>query len=373
MPVTVHGGRALLRAACSSSAVLLAVLVLLASAPLCSPVRAQGTAASPVNEFLDRITADINDLRYAEALRRGRTLAPSADAMPLAQRVRWRLLMAAAFYPEPRAVQGADSALAHLVAALRLAPDARYAPEMRWRGLDSLLARARARSPFVVLRAAPSLRIGARVAAGNLQAVATRPVHLTLSTVDRATGRSTVQDTAFAESVSLSLAAHDDGRLLIAPGVYDLVLTAVDPKGGEPVTVRYEMTAEGKLPALAPEPQLPASALLPEHVMPARRSVIAKTAVFTGLTLVVATAARGDAALRDNFSTDARSYLVAGAMVAGAGALLTRVKGKPIPQNVAANAIARARHERAVNAAVEANRKSLASYAVTVRIAAEPH
>jgi hypothetical protein len=336
----------------------------------------QARAASPVDDVLDRMTGDINDLRFADALRRGQPFAGSLEALPLAQRVRWRLLMAAAYYPFEREHQRPDSAMLHLRALVRIAPDARYAPEMRWRGLDSLLENARERTLAAVVRGPLTQRVAGPTTPGRVDVVATRAVRTRIVVVERATGRITQSDTVTDPRPTPRLIAHDDRQVLLAPGEYDLVLTAWDVTASDDsVTSRYGLTVEAgsaRLPALRPEPPLPASALLPERAVPSRRRYLAKGIAYTALTVAAATLVRSDATLRDEFATDGRAFAVGGVMLAGVGVMFWREKERPIPANIAANVATRAEHERRIADLVAENRIRLSGYAVTVRIAPEP-
>lgn len=356
-------------------AVLLAALLPGLASAQTTPAssRAQARAASPVDDVLDRITGDINDLRYADALRRGRGIAGSEQGLALAQRVRWRLLMAAAFYPDDeRRHQHPDSALRHLRALVRIAPDARYAPEMRWSGLDSLLDVARARTLGAVARASASQRIGGSGAPGRIDVIATRPVRVSIAVVT-ADGRVLQRDSASGDSVRLALRAHDERRVLLPQGGHDLVLVAHDLEDDrDSVVTRYALVVDGEPPLLEPEPPLPASALLPEVLSPSRGPLIAKGIVFSGLTFALATAARGDATLRDRFPADGRAFAVGGVMLASVGAIILGSRSRPIPANVAANARARAEHDQRISRVIETNRGRLRGFTVTVRIAPEP-
>lgn len=334
-------------------------------------VAGQGASRSPVDDLLDRVTADINDLRYVDAIVRGRALAQQADAMAVPQRVRLQLLMAAAFFPDERAQQRGDSALAHLRAAVRLAPDVRFAAELRWRGLDSLLETARARTVAAVLRAPEEQRSGGPGSAASVELVAHRPMRLALRVVDRATGRTVRRDTATAERVRIDLPAHDGSRLLLAAGEYDLILVAHEIGRPDSVAAVHALSVDGTPPLLEPEPDLPAATLRPEYRAPNRTGVLATGFAFSGATIVLATLGRSDAALRDGFSPDARAYAVGGAILLGTAVVAWRDRGRPVPRNVAANADIRADHARRVEAVRATNRTRLEGYRATVRIAAE--
>lgn len=347
----------------------LVILALLSLLPLA--VGAQGSAESNVDVLLDRVAADINDLEYAEAIRRGQSLAISATAMSTAHRVRWRLLMAAAFFPEDPNLQHGDSAMRHLEAAVRLQPDARYDPAMRWRGLDSLLDRSRARTLGVALRPTPLQHADGADAPARITVIATHPTRFRLNLVDRATDETVHADTATGDSAVFAIPAHDGRRVILAPGTYVLEMTAVDA-GVAARTVRHEVTVRGTLPKLEAEPELNESSLLPEFVAVPRRRAILTGLAFSGATLAIASMGRSDGALADRFDTDARAYAVSAAMLVGVTAVLWKQKGAPLPQNAVANSTTRSRHQRELDGVIASNRALLRGYRPEVSVSVEP-
>lgn len=345
------------------------LIALLSLLPLA--VGAQRSAESNVDVLLDRVAADINDLEYEQAIRRGQSLAISATAMSTAHRVRWRLLMAAAFFPEDPRLQHGDSAMRHLEAAVQLQPDARYDPAMRWRGLDSLLDRSRARTLGVALRPTPPQQADGADAPARITVVATHSTRFRLNLVDPASDESVHADTATGDSAVFAIPAHDGRRVILAPGKYMLEVTAVDA-GRAARTVRHAVTVTGELPTLEAEPELDRSSLLPEFVsMPKRRAILTGLA-FSGATLAVASMGRSDGALADRFGTDARAYAVSAAMLVGVTAVLWKQKGAPLPQNAVANSTTRARHQRELDGVLVRNRALLRKYRPLVSISAEP-
>lgn len=334
-------------------------------------VGAQRSAESNVDVLLDRVAADINDLKYGEAIRRGQSLAISATAMSTAHRVRWRLLMAAAFFPEDPDLQNGDSAMRHLEAAVQLQPDARYDPAMRWRGLDSLLDRSRARTLGVALRPVKPQQADGGDAPARVTVIATHATRFRLNLVDRATDKTVHADTASGDSAVFTIPAHDGRRVILAPGTYVLEMTAVDA-GVAARTVRHEVTVRGELPTLEAEPDLDQSSLLPEFTPVPRRRAILTGLAFSGATLAVASMGRSDGALADRFDTDARAYAVSAAMLVGVTAVLWKKKGAPLPKNAVANATLRTRHQQALDAVIARNRAQLRRYRVEVSINAQP-
>ncbi len=348
----------------------LAVAVLLALSPIGGG--AQGTGnGSNVDALLDRVAADINDLKYEQAIQRGQSLAISATAMTTTHRVRWRLLMAAAFFPEDVRLQHGDSALRHLDAAVLLQPDARYDPAMRWRGLDSLLARSRERTLGVALRPTGTQHADGGDAPARVTVIASHPTRFRLNLVDRATDETVHADTASGDSAVFAIPAHDGRRVILAPGTYDLEVTAIDA-GRAARTVRHEVTVAGEAPSLEPEPVLAASSLLPEFTPVPRRKALLTGLAFSGATLAIASMGRSSDALRDRFGTDARAYAISAGMLVGVTAVLWKQKGTPLPQNAIANATARSRHQRELDGVTARNSALLRKYRPQVRVKAEP-
>ena len=332
---------------------------------------AQVQEGSAVVELLDRITADINDLRYAQALEVGRALTLRSAVLPVAQRTRLHLLMAAAYFPEDPTIQSADSAATHLRQAVRLAPDASYPAELRWRGLDSLLADARSRVVAVALRAPARQPIGAAGAAARLPFVATANATVELRVVRRASGQLMHADTIAAEQGEFRLAAHDGTRIIVPTGAYDLVLIARRAGGTDSVNHTHAAVVETPVLVLEEEPELRRESLLPESAVPARGPLIRTGLIVGGATAGVAVLGRTNGELRGAFGPDPRAFAI-GAVIAASVAWFARSdEVTPLPANVAANDATRAVHARAVAAVRERNATRLANYSGTLAVVSD--
>lgn len=340
---------------------LLVALVLLPHGAL----PAQGTEPSAVVDLLDRMTADINDLRYAEALATGRALAARAAGLAVPLRTRLRLLLAAAYFPEDAALQRADSAVVQLKAAVEDAPDAAYPAELRWRGLDSLLAHARSTTVSAVLRPPARQPVAGPGAEARFPFVATPGTTVELR-VQRAGDEAVLlADTLVAESGAFRLAAHDGSRMLLAAGAYRLVLTA--RRGSDPAVSRsYAASVEAPPLALEPLPELEPGALLPEVARPDGRRVRRLGAIAAAATIATALFARTDADLRSAYGPDPRAAVAGAAIVGGTLWFAGSRELTPIPRNVAANAATRAAHARTLIATQERNAAALAAWAGTI-------
>lgn len=331
---------------------------------------AQVAEQSAVVDLLDRMTADINDLRYAEAIATGRAIVPRAAGLPVALRTRLHLLLAAAYFPEDRAIQRPDSALVHLATAIRATPDAAYPAELRWRGLDSLLARARSSTVAAALRAPARQRVAGPGSEARLGFVATPGTTVELRLRRRADDVIVFADTMVSESGEFRVAAYDGSRVRLSAGAYDLELVA--RRGADGAVARvHAATVEAptleleSLPALAPE------LLLPDSAVPDIRRIRRTGAIAGAATVAFALLARRDPDLRAAYGPDPRSFIAGGAIVAGALWFTRRVEVTPLPANIAANASLRAMHARAVAEVDARNAARLATYAGTLVVATD--
>jgi hypothetical protein len=321
---------------------------------------------SAVMDVLDRMQADIDDLNYPQALEVGRALTLRSAVLPVSLRTRLHLLMAAAYFPEDPTIQFADSAGAHLRAAIRLSPDASYPAELRWRGLDSLLMDARSRVVAVALRVPARQPIGGAGAAARLPFVATAQTTVEMRILRRSNGQLMQADTIAADQGAFTLAAHDGTRIVVPTGAYDLVLTATREGSADTASHTFTAVVETPVLVLEEEPDLPSESLLPESAVPARRQLIRTGLIVGGATAGVAVLGRTNGHLRGAYGPDPRAFAV-GAVIAASVAWFARSdEVTPLPANVAANNATRAVHGRAVAAVRERNAARLANYSGTL-------
>lgn len=346
------------------AAPLLAVLVL-AAAPLAAQQR-----RSPSDDVLEAAKRALNDLRYDEAIRLGRDLEAFAGQLRQAQLVTLRQLLALAYYPEEPERQRPDSALRQLVALVKVRPDAELAPDLRWRGLDSLLDVARARTFAVGL--VPLEEVALTAEGGPIEVAATRPARVRLSLVERASGRVVVADTALVNGRgTLRLRAHDGQVALVRAGAHQLRLVAHEVGARDSVHAEREVVVTAPGVTLQPVPVLDPARLRPETEKPDRASTAVKGLLFGVATAAIGSVARGGGRLARDFDPDPRAAGVGGLITLGSFALALTEKGRPIPANVRANAQVRATHARAVQAARDENARRLSGYKAVLRLAPE--
>lgn len=345
----------------------LAGLGLAALAALPGQLAAQ--AASPIDDLIARVIADLSDLRYDDAIRRGNEVFAFARTMRPAQEVLLRSALAAAFYPEEPEAQRPDSALAQLDVVVRLSPDHVLPVSLRWRGLDSLLDVSRARTFAIALRPRGAESLTGTEGRGTLDVVSTRPARFKLEIAAAATPSGAVaHDSTLSpgRTARLTYRAHDGRRALLATGDYELRVIATDAVGGETATARLAVRVEGTPPALAAIPTLDSTQLRPEFTRPPRVRTVLTALFYATATFTIASAARAEEPLRSSFSSDGRATFVGIAILGAAAGSFWLDKGVPDREAIAANAARRNAHRTAVAAAEADNRRRIEEYRVTV-------
>lgn len=332
------------------------------------PSRARAQEASIIAMQIDRVIADVSDLRYADAIAKGREILASRAALTRTQEVELRSALAAAFFPDVGGQQFPDSALAQFVAVIRLAPDAEVMPTLAWPGLDSLLNVARARTFAVVLRPEPDTLTLDGGTPATLRVLASRPARFALRTRPRGQGRE-VEHSSTAEpaaDAALSLRAHDGERILLSAGPHELVVVAYDPVRGDSTVLLRRVEVQGNAPSLVALPVLDSTSLQPERREPRQLRTAMTGLLFAGASVAVAHAARADEPIRSTFAPDARASLVGVGIIAATLGAMWMDRDGVDDEAVRYNAALRDAHERAFEAATRENRRRLAGYKATL-------
>ena len=346
---------------------ILGASLLLSTAPLA--LVAQVAPRTVVDDLLERITADLNDLRYAEAITSGRILIAQAGTLPIGTRTRAHLLLAAAFFPEDTTLQQSDSAVAHLSIAIRLTPDASYPADLRWRGLDSLVAATRVATVAAVVRVPTRQSIGGPGREATVELVASGFSNVTMRLRSFEDGGLVREDSASGETVRFAIPLHDGTAILLRPGRFDLALVARRPGRPDSIVLHRDLVLEATPPLLVTEPPLDPSLLLPVVGTPDRRGALKLGAGTALATLAFAFVMRSDADLRASYGVDPRAYAVAGTIAVTVTAFSWRARAQPIPANVVKNAATRALHDRSVRDLRALNAERLTPYEGTLIVA----
>lgn len=351
----------------------LAYLALTAALIIAPSGRAAAQGTSPVDELISRVVTDVGDLRFSDALTRGREILSAGAALRPQQEVTLRTAMAAAFFPDFGGEPQPDSALAQFDRVVRLAPDAEIPIVLAWDGLDSLLNIARARTFAVVVRPPTDTATVGGERRAEVEVVASRAARYSLAT-RRAGGSVTLThsvSTTPAMSARLTLRADDGAQLLLEPGVHDLLVTAVDPVRGDSTTIARRINVTGPRPSLLAMPVLDSAQLQVEESPPRPFRTALTGLLFGGLTVVIANEARSGEPVRSAFAADTRAGLVGGAIVAAAiGAIWMGRDGRD-EAAITYNTALRDAHARSVAAATAENARRIAQYRATVTFVPE--
>jgi hypothetical protein len=347
-----------------------AALALLAGvAAFALPAGAQ--TADPVDDLITRVIFDLNDLRYADAIKRGRDVLATTRGMRAEQEGLLRSAIAAAYYPEEANAQQPDSAIAQFVAGLKVVPDLALPIELRWDGLDSLLTVARSRTLAVVVTMDEQSLSGPE-GRGTLAVHVSRPARVSLRTNALGSAALVWQDSSAGAATrsTLQFRAHDGRNVLLATGEYVATIVATDPVTGDSTLLTRRMLVEGARLMLVAPPSFDSTKLRRETVRaPLVRTAI--TALAFGTATILFGSLGGDKEFGDDFEPDGRAVFVGFAIVgAGIGSYWLD-KGKSDPEAVAANAALRDEHRKAVDAAAAESERRIREYRVTVTLAPE--
>lgn len=352
----------------------LACIVALVSVPanrLSAQTDAPENRVSPVNDMISRAKDALNNLKYADALAICREVL-QFGRIRQAQLNSVYQVMAAAFFPEERTNTQADSAVFYLGRAIKLAPDAPLAPELRWPGLDSLFNATRGNTFASVARPQTDYALTGVDGRAFIDVISTRPAIMRLQASSLRDGRVFYHDSsASSMRARLAMRAHNGAEALFLTGDYELQVIVRDVATSAVDTLRFRAMATGVPPVLDAVPTLSTSALVPERSVRTRAKGIIGGLVFGAATVALSQYVRADKPVRSSQPADNRAGLVAFSVLAGsvAGGFLD--KGLPIADAVAANTITKAEAAAKTAAAIDVNRKKVADYRVELKVAVE--
>jgi hypothetical protein len=325
---------------------------------------AQGS--DPIDDLITRVLADLNDLRYADAIRRGREVLATGRTMSPAQEALLRSTIAAAYFPEEADAQRPDSAIAQFTAALAVQPDLTLPVELRWPGLDSLLTVARSRS-FVLLASAEPQTIVGPDGRGRVEVQSSRVARFTLQTSLLGSAVAARQDvtTTAGTRATLQFRAHDGRDVLLTRGEYVATIVATDPVRGDSVLLRRRMLVDATPIMFVAPPALDSARLRPETRRPSFRRTFVTSLVLGTATFVVAALNNEDDFGEDFRPNSGKVALGAGVFAVGMSTYWLRGERRD-ERAVAANREVRDAHRRAVEAADAENSRRIRDYRVTV-------
>ena len=215
----------------------------LAALPMCLRAQqVQQQSSSVVDDLLTRAQNSLDDLKYAQALALAKQVIDLGDRAPADRRERAMFIVAAANYPEGEpTAQHRDVALGIFRQMVRTKLDLAIPQTIRWAGLDSILAEAKATTFGLAATANPqqeSVGPGGRI---EFTARASRPAIFQLSITGPQTS-AVVADSTGGTQGRLQIPTMRDDRPAFATGEYQFVLTAIDKASGDTISSRFTGT-----------------------------------------------------------------------------------------------------------------------------------
>jgi hypothetical protein len=323
---------------------------------------------SPIMDLVDRAKNSLNNLQYTQARTAAREIL-AISRLKRTQEIAALEVAAAAYFPDDTSARMPDSATFYLHRLVRMLPTGSLPPDLVSPALDSQLAISRRTTFGASARAPIQLTLKGTESRAAIEVMSTRPARWQLYLISGDGGPAVLLDTlSSTTSGRFSLRAHDGKNAFIQPGDHQFKILGISDSEPDTITMRFDGTATGAVPTLVSMPTpLDVSKQLPERAKRAIGAGIAAGLISGGATWALANALRPPDALgrepKDGRATGLAIGISIGAITAG---FLDH--GKPLPENIKANADARKDYLSRVGDATETNRKRVAEYSVALTI-----
>jgi hypothetical protein len=353
-----------------STRAILAALVLAAASAHAQAVQQQST--SVVDDLLTRATNSLNDLQYTQALTFAKQVLDLGDRVPGDKRERAMFIVAAANYPEGEpSAQHRSVALATFKQMVRSKLDLTIPQAMRWAGLDSILAEAKATTFGLAGSPASAEQEGVGPTGHvDFNARASRPARFRL-TVTGPSIPTVIEDTTAQTQATLQLPTMRNDRPIFTTGEYQIVLTATDMATGDTVSARFVANVNAPALTFATVPvAMDSSRFLSERTKRYGWKGIVVGGLVAGSIFGFSSAMHADTTLKAKAGADSKGAGVA--LLAGATVILASYldKGRPIPTAIAANLKIREDFAGSIRAAQAENANRIATHKTTFSITA---
>ena len=337
-----------------------------------APVRAQIQQSSVVEDLLKRSQDAYNDLNFSRADTLASQVLASTGRVSQAQRIRAMILIAAAAYPDDPSAQKRARALMYLRDVIRMALDVQVPQELRWAGFDSVVDEAR-RTSFGIAVTADSVQslVGPQ-GMGKIAVRANRTGRYRMSIYQgpAPTGVAVVTDSTLpGASGELHFAGMRNERPVFSTGEYTVVITGIDASGRDTLTSRLSMRVDAPALEFA---QIP-TAMDSSKLLPIRSPKFGAKAFFPAIiagggAFALASVLRGEGNIATDVAADSKGVAIGGA-IAGVTILAGLLdRGRPLPQNVAANKAFGEQFAKSISDAQAENRRRVSEHRTTVRI-----
>jgi hypothetical protein len=336
-----------------------------------APVGAQVQQASVVDDLLKRAQDAYNDLNFLRADTLANQVLSSTGRITAAQRTRAMVLIASAAYPDDPPAQRRAVALTMLRSLVRMNLDVEVPTELRWAGLDSLVEEAR-RTSFGMAISADSLQtlVGPQ-GMGKISVRSNRSGRYFLRISQG--GATVAVDTAtVGVNGELRFAGMRNDQPIFSTGEYAITIIGIDASGRDTVTVARTMRVESPaLQFLAVPTKLDSTKLLPVRSKKFGAKAVVPAIIAGGGAFALAAVLRGDGNIATEVPGDSKGIAVGGAIAVGTILAGFADRGRPLPQNVAANKAYGEAFAKSIADATAENRRRITEHRTTVRIEQE--
>jgi hypothetical protein len=344
------------------------MLALCASRESIAQNRAVVTQTSPIMEMIESAKTALNNLQYTRARTTSREVL-ALGKLKRTQEIAALEVASASYFPDDNAARMPDSAAVFLRRLARLMPTGPFPADIASPALDSQFAAARQTTFGASARAPLSLTLKGTEMRPTIEVVSTRPARWQLYLVSGDGGPSVLVDTLSAATTGrLSIRAHNGSTPVFVPGQYQLRILGISAGMPDTIWLVFDGSATGAVPTLVDPPGHPdTTRYLPERAQRAIGVGIAGGVIVGGATWALANAIRPPDALGKE-SKDGRALPLGISVSLGAilGGIIDH--GRPMPENIKANAKTRTDYLKQLGDVIETNRKRVAEYTVSLTI-----
>ena len=357
------------RTVASIRALLLAMVI---AAAMAGRSGAQVQQGSVIDDLLRRAQDAYNDLNFLRADTLANQVLGSTGRISMAQRTRAMVLIAAAAYPDDPSAQRRALALTTLRRLVAIDLDVQVPQELRWAGLDSLIDEAK-RTAFGVAVTPDSMQaLVGPTGSGKIAVRSNRTGRFTMRIFQgtAGTGVPVVVDSAIpGATAELRFAGMRNERPVFTTGDYMMVVTGIDATGRDTVTHRIPMRIEAPALEFVQVPtKMDSTKLLPVRSPRYGMKAILPALIAGGGAFALSAVLRGEGEIATEVKADSKGMAVAGAIIGGTIFAGLTDRGRPLPNNVAANKAAGEAFDKSITDATAENRRRVTEHRTTVRM-----
>lgn len=349
---------------------VLPLALVLAAAPVLA--QAQVQQSSVTEDLLRQAQNAYNDLNFARADTLASQVLASTGRVSQQQRIRAMILIAASAYPDDPSAQRRARALQYLREVIKMALDVQVPQELRWVGFDSVVEEARRTSFGMALSSDSVQALVGPQGMGKIAVRANRTGRFRMSIFQGSTpaGVAVVTDSALpGQTAELRFGGMRNERPLFNTGEYTIVVTGVDASGRDTLSSRLTMRVDAPAIQYAPIPtKMDSTKLLPVRTPRFGLKAIFPAIITGGAAYALSNVLRGEGDIATEIAADSKGVAIAGA-IAGATIIAGILdRGRPLPQNVAANKAFGEAFAKSITDAQAENRRRVTEHRTTVRI-----